>query len=378
MNKPSSHDHLSPPAAVSQAEPEFQALVVSETRHRPNWYKLILFGVSLFLFVLGIVLMKEGAGGLTPFVRDTLAVNNPVNSMGFGWLFAYLIMSGSPVAASALALYDNATLDSLSTFSMITGSRLGAGFIVLFIGFIYILRGRDRATSLSMGLLTFIITYTTYLPGLFVGVGLLKSGVLDSIRPQSSTMLASITDMIFDPVISICKAVLPLWGIFLFGLFVIIASFQLFDKCLPTMTLKESQVGHTSRLVYRPLVMFLLGAGVTMISMSVSMSLSILVPLSDRGFIRRENVIPYIMGANITTFIDTLFAAILINNPGSITIVVAEMLSISIISILILAFIYHPYKKAMLNFVNWVMERDKNLFYFILLIFIVPIILILL
>ncbi|MCJ7622754.1 MAG: hypothetical protein MUO76_04560, partial [Anaerolineaceae bacterium] len=372
MNKPSSHDHLSPPAVVSPAEPEFQALVVSETRHRPNWYKLILFGVSLFLFVLGIVLMKEGAGGLTPFVRDTLAVNNPVNSMGFGWLFAYLIMSGSPVAASALALYDNATLDSLSTFSMITGSRLGAGFIVLFIGFIYILRGRDRATSLSMGLLTFIITYTTYLPGLFVGVGLLKSGVLDSIRPQSSTMLASITDMIFDPVISICKAVLPLWGIFLFGLFVIIASFQLFDKCLPTMTLKESQVGHTSRLVYRPLVMFLLGAGVTMISMSVSMSLSILVPLSDRGFIRRENVIPYIMGANITTFIDTLFAAILINNPGSITIVVAEMLSISIVSILILAFIYHPYKKAMLNFVNWVMERDKNLFYFILLIFIVP------
>ena len=52
------------------------------------------------------------------------------------------------------------------------------------------------------------------------------------------------------------------------------------------------------------MVMFTLGALITAISMSVRLSLSILVPLSHRGFIRRENVIPHNMGANITTFID--------------------------------------------------------------------------
>jgi len=60
--------------------------------------------------------------------------------------------------------------------------------------------------------------------------------------------------------------------------------------------LKESQVGQVSRMVYKPMVMFALGAAITMVSMSVSVSLSILVPLSNRGIIRRENVIPYIMG----------------------------------------------------------------------------------
>ena len=62
------------------------------------------------------------------------------------------------------------------------------------------------------------------------------------------------------------------------------------------------------RLLYRPLVTFALGLAVTTLTMSVSVSLSVLVPLSARGYIRRENVIPYIMGANITTFVDTLVA----------------------------------------------------------------------
>ena len=91
--------------------------------------------------------MKEGAKGLAPLVRNNFHVDNPANSLGFGWLFAYVVMSGSPVAASALTFFDAGALDKLGTFAMITGSRLGASFIVLFIGFIYVLRGHSRAAS---------------------------------------------------------------------------------------------------------------------------------------------------------------------------------------------------------------------------------------
>ena len=120
---------------------------------------------------------------------------------------------------------------------------------------------------------------------------------------------------------------LPAWAVFLVGLGISMVSFNLFDRCLPQATLKDSQVGWMSRLVYRPWVMFLLGCLITTISMSVSISLSILVPLSARGFVRRENVIPYIMGANITTFVDTLLAAVLLKNPEAFTIVLVVMVS---------------------------------------------------
>jgi solute carrier family 34 (sodium-dependent phosphate cotransporter) len=152
-------------------------------------------------------------------------------------------------------------------------------------------------------------------------------------------------------------------------------SFNLFDKCLPEMSIKESQVGRMSRLVYRPWVMFLLGAVVTFISMSVSVSLSILVPLSQRGFVRRENVIPYIMGANITTFIDTLLAAVLLNNPPAFTVVLVEMLSITIISIFVLALIYRRFNEVMLNTVEWLVKDNRHLAGFMLMILIVPLLL---
>jgi Na+/phosphate symporter len=337
--------------------------------------KIGLFGVSLFLFILAITLMKDGARGLTWLVKDTFAVTNPVNSLGFGWLFAYVIMSGSPVAAVALTFFDAGVIDRLSAFTMITGSRLGASFIVLLIGFIYVLRGRNRVTSLSMGLLSLTVTDSTYLLGLAVGFILLQTRLLDQFQLGSGAVLNSVTDLIFDPIAAFFMAYLPGWTLFLVGLGLIMLSFSLFDRCLPQMGLKESQVGRVSRLVYRPWVMFVMGAAVTTISMSVSISLSILIPLSERGFIRRENVIPYIMGANITTFIDTLLAAVLLNNPPAFTVVLVEMSSITLVSIFILTAGYHHYEHAMLGFVSWVTARTRNLAIFMAVIFVVPLIL---
>ncbi|MCS6845905.1 MAG: hypothetical protein NZ528_16545 [Caldilineales bacterium] len=344
---------------------------------RVSWRKIGLFLVSLFLFILALNLMKEGARGLAPLVRDSFRVTNPANSLGFGWLFAYVVMSGSPVAAAALTFFDAGAITQLETFTMITGSRMGASFIVLFIGFIYVLRGRSRLTSLSMGLTSLTVTWTTYLVGLVIGIFLLQNGVLDSIQMRTGALLNSVLDLIFDPMVSAVRGVLPRWALFLVGMGVILVSFNLFDRCLPEMSLKESQVGRVSRVIYRPWVMFLLGAGVTTISMSVSVSLGILVPLSNRGFVRRENVIPYIMGANITTFIDTLFAAVLLNNPPAFTVVLTEMISIALVSVFILLFVYRAFERASLRLVATITASGRNLAIFMVILFSVPILLML-
>jgi sodium-dependent phosphate cotransporter len=355
--------------------------VVSRAGIKHAWWervhlgKLLLFLGSLYLFVLAITLMKDGARGIAPLVRNLLSVSSAANALGFGWLFAYTIMSGSPVAAAALTFFDAGVVDKLGAFAMITGSRLGASFIVLFVGFLYVLRGRDRATSLSMGLLSLMVTATTYLPALFLGAGLLYTGLLDGMQLRSGALLRSAIDLAVEPISGVVTSLLPEWAVFVVGLGVILASFSLFDKCLPQMTLKESQLGWMSRLVYRPWVMFALGALITLISMSVSLSLSILVPLSTRGFVRRENVIPYIMGANITTFVDTLLAAVLLGNPPAFTIVLVEMLSVAFVSILVLAVLYRRYMRAMLHFVTWTTASNRNLALFMASIFVIPIVL---
>jgi Na+/phosphate symporter len=340
-----------------------------------SWPKIGLFFISLFLFILALTLMKEGAKGLTPLIQGRFALTSPANSLGFGWLFAYLIMSGSPVAASALTFYDAGIIDQLSAFTMISGSRIGASFIVLFIGFIYVLRGRNRSTSLSMGLLSFTVTGTLQAGVLLIGFFALPTGIFDRIQLSQGFLLTAITDLIFDPIVELAQRFLPNWGLFVVGLVVIMFTFNLFDKCLPDMALKESQVGRVSRLVYRPAIMFILGAGITLISMSVSVSLSILVPLSHRGFVRRENVIPYIMGANITTFIDTLLAAVLLNNPGAVTIVMAQMVAVAIVSVLLLITIFKPYERLALRTVNRITRSNVNMAIFMIAILVIPLIL---
>jgi Na+/phosphate symporter len=144
------------------------------------------------------------------------------------------------------------------------------------------------------------------------------------------------------------------------------------------MSLANSQLGKVSRLIYHPLVMFALGAAITMISMSVSLSLSILVPLSNRGFIRRENVIPYIMGTNITTFVDTLLAAALLDNHNAFTIVLVGMVGISLVSLAILVVLHRPYRHFTLKFVDKVTANKRNMAMFMVVILVSPIVLILL
>jgi hypothetical protein len=57
--------------------------------------------------------------------------------------------------------------------------------------------------------------------------------------------------------------------------------------------------------------------------------------------------------------------------------VFVEMFSISLVSIVILTFIYRRYERAMLDFASWVTVRNRNLAVFMTTIFIVPLILML-
>ena len=340
---------------------------------RPNWKKIGLGFLSIALFILAIQLMKEGASVVAPYVQGWLDVDNAANSLGFGWLSAYIILSGSPVAAVALAFYDAGIIAQFGAVTMISGSRLGASFIVLFIGFIYVLRGHERLTGLSMGLLSFIITALLHLPGLGISYLMLAHNMIDPIRLQGGAAFTSLVDMLYGPIVRLVIENAPGWLAFVIGVAIILVSFNLLDRALPELHLESTQFGAVSRVIYRPIVMFLMGLVVTALSMSVSISLSILVPLSARGYIKSENAIAYIMGANVSTFIDTLLIALLLNNPLATAVVLVQMLSISIVSLFVLVLLYRPYQRFVLHLTSLIAGSTRNLFIFAAFILVTPI-----
>jgi sodium-dependent phosphate cotransporter len=329
---------------------------------------------GLALFVLALELLKAAASELAPLLSQW-HVSGLRQSVGFGWLGAYVVLSGSPVAAIALTLYSSAAITELGALGMLTGSRLGASFIVLFVGFIYHLRGHRRVASVAIGVLGFAVTATIYIPALALGVWILQEGWFDGVRFGTPAALESAIDLLFDPIVLWVQMVLPFWGVFVAGIGALLGAFKLFDSVLPEIDPENSRFGNLANAIYRPMIMFAIGALFTSITLSVSVSLTLLVPLATRGYIRRENVIPYIMGANITTFIDTLFASLLLNSPRAFTIVLVEVVCVSFFSMLILLFLYRPYQRGMNRLLDLVLASRWSLLAFVAVLVAVPLLL---
>lgn len=328
---------------------------------------------AVLLFVLALEMMKSGAGALTPLLRGHLSIEHAADSLGLGWLIAYVVLSGSPAAAIAMALLSVDALTQTQAFAMVTGSRMGASLIVLLIGFIYSLRGHERWTVLSTGVLSLLLTASVQLPGLGVGLLILRKGWLGTMDWRGLSRVSVGLNSVLAPVMGPITATLPEWALFIAGGALITVSFQLFDKALPQLRFEKAGLHRTSRLIYRPAVMFMLGLLVTLLTLSVSVSIGILVPLSARGYIRRENIMPYILGANVSTMIDTLAAAMLLGNPHAVTVVTAHMLSAIIVSLPLVVLAYEPYRQLMSNTLEWTMKSRRNFALFLLVFLFVPI-----
>jgi sodium-dependent phosphate cotransporter len=107
--------------------------------------------------------------------------------------------------------------------------------------------------------------------------------------------------------------------------------------------------------------------------MSVSVALTILVPLVARNVVRREFVLPYIMGANITTLGDTMLAAFALGSAAAVRIVLAEVIATSILSVVILLFFYDPVRRVIWRFQREMVRSKPRLAAFSAALFVTPV-----
>lgn len=344
-------------------------------RRRAPWQpglKVLFFLAALFLFVLAIQLMKVGADAMAPRLQGTFPVDNMISTLGLGWLGAYVVLSGSPVALSALALLNSGATNDLQTFTMLTGSRLGASFIVLLVGFLYAMRSRNRRESIGMGVLALAMTAAVYVPAMFLGYGAYKAGLFSGIDWHASQELTSAIDAVWGPMVRLAGDVLPGPLLFPVGLAVILGSFKLLDQVLPALD-GERHAESRSHWLRRPWPMFALGCLAALLTLSVSVALTVLVPLASKGYINRREALPYIAGANATTLADTLVAAMILGNPVGVQVVLAQAVAVLLITLLLLAFAYRPLSRAVLALDEWIVATTPRLIMFVAGLFVFPI-----
>jgi sodium-dependent phosphate cotransporter len=338
----------------------------------------LVLGLGLFVTALGI--MKAGAEALIPSLQGSVFTDNPWSTLGLGWLGACLVLSGSPIAASSLTWLDAKAIDASQAFTMLTGSRLGASFVVLVVGFIYALRrtgvsGKSRRAPMSIGILSLTMTMVAYLPGALIGWLLLTGGHLDRINLVPPPGLLSLTDTAFGWAIDLAKDIVPGWGLFPVGLGVLLLAFKAFDAALPQVG--SERLEHRADAWFRkPWAMFLVGCGVALLTLSVSVALTVLVPLVAKGYLKKEDTLPYIAGANITTLADTLVAAILLGGGVASRVVLAEVIGVGVWTLLLIGLFYPTVRRGCLGISRATLRSSPRLALFLGALFTVPLTLI--
>lgn len=329
---------------------------------------------GLFLFVLALELLKKGAAALTPLLRG-LEVGGLAGALGFGWISACLVLSGSPVAAIALALLSAGTLGTEESFAMIGGSRLGASFVVLVIGVLDDVRHRrTEKRSAYIGVAALVSTAVVYLPAMALGLAALRGGAFAGLRLEGR-QLGFLVGRVYAPLTALAERLLPAGLVFLLGVACLLIAFRVIDRLLPDLQRGQSPVSLVGRVAYRPWFMFAVGLGVTALTLSVSMSLSLLVPLAARGYIRRENVTPYILGANITTFIDTLFAGALVGHPDAVRVVAVLMAAVTALSLPIVFAFPYAFERAVDRAARLATRDGRSVLAFVAGLFLFPLLL---
>jgi len=344
--------------------------------------RLIYAGSALFGFILALQLLGESTQVLAPLIEDYLEnyIASDFSALGLGWMAAYIVLNGATSAAIGIALFESGLVTLTQLFMIVGGSRLGAAFIVVFIGFLEYVQGKndDLGDSCSVGVLTFILTYTVYIPAIIVGFFLMRNFEMEFLETSGPVFLRYSLTTLFDPFVVFLSNISPAASItFIGSVILLIASLKQFDKAFKGLGKEKMREDYMRFLITNRWIAFGVGAFITLVTTSVALSLGIIVPLYNKGYIKREEVIPYILGANVTTMISSIIAAIVLNSITGMKAVLVLSITI-ILSTLVALIFYDTYYKIVKKSFDQVMSTDRNLMYFTAFILLMPILLLVL
>lgn len=270
---------------------------------------------AVLLFLVAVRLLGSGLDAAAPLIREPLEryAGAAPSALGLGWLLTYLLTNGSVVAALGVTLGASGAVDPAGTLALVAGTRLGAPAFIVVIGGIDFLRTRRGAlrSALGLGALTFVVSHLVYLPataGAFAAyprIGPLLAGWssrldLGFLQPGFAHRTAELLVEAVGVLVVIVASVAALY-----------LSVVVFERALRPLDLEAVR----ERVdLDRPWLAFGVGALVTAVTSSVSFSIGVLVPVFNRGALERRELVPYVLGANVTTLLDTLVVALVLRS----------------------------------------------------------------
>lgn len=341
--------------------------------------RILTASVSIFLFILGLQLLGESTQAVAESLRSIIKIvlTGDISSLGAGWFMAYVVLNGATSAAIGIAFLESGIIDLLGSFMFVSGSRLGASFIVVLIGILEYMQGKndDLRDSCSIGIIQFITTYIVYIPAVILGYLGLKTLDLSILKVSGPSWLTYGLDTLFGPITTRISSILPPSAVFIGSILLLVVSLRIFDRAFQGLGQDQFRSDYLRFKLTNHWIAFGLGALITLVTTSVSLSVGIIVPMYNRGYFKRKEIIPYLMGANLTTMISAIMAAIVIKSALAMQAVLTLTIAVAITTIVVLA-LYNKSYQLVQKIFNTIMIEDKYMIAFTILLAIIPVLMV--
>ncbi|MEF8884582.1 MAG: sodium:phosphate symporter [Haloarculaceae archaeon] len=304
---------------------------------------------TIILFLFAVQLLGTATDAARPLIERALGrvVLDDGSALGLSWLSTYVLTNGSVVAALAVSLLRSGIVSASEAFLMVTGSRLGGAAVVVLVGALDYLQDRHRRTlseGTSLGLLTFLVSFTVYLPVTALGFVVLTTYRSELFAATRGLDLPVRSLHYLESVTGAVTRTLGPGNTLVVALALLFGSLWLFDHVLEQVE-TETVRTYVFRHFERRWTAFGIGLLLTGVTTSVAFSLGVVVPLYNRQFVRREEITPYILGANVGTLFDTLVVAFVLETAVGVAIVLL-VVGLATLCTLVALVGYEPYAAA--------------------------------
>jgi sodium-dependent phosphate cotransporter len=289
----------------------------------------------LYMFILSITLLGEAlklfGGGFAEALIST--TSNPIVGLFIGVLATSVIQSSSTTTSILVGFVASGMITLEGAIPIVMGANIGTTITNTLVSLTHIARAREfvRAFSgaivhdvfnlLSVAVLLPLQYFTNFLghSARFLAAAFETTGGLEFISP-----VKAITKPAAKLIISILGN--NSWLSSLIAVALLLIALKFIVDIMKSLVLARVE-GFFSRYIFKTTFRALfLGAVLTAIVQSSSITTSIVVPLVGAGVLSLRRVYPYTLGANIGTTVTAIMAALVTSNTTAVSVAFAHLL----------------------------------------------------
>jgi sodium-dependent phosphate cotransporter len=304
---------------------------IENPRSKGNAWRIPVVVGILYVFILSINLLGHSFSLFgSDFANKILVTtSNPFLGLFLGILATSLIQSSSTTTAIVVGLVAAGSLSLSNAIPIIMGANIGTTVTNLLVSFAHATRRAEFRRAFSAAVVHDIFNVSTVAilfplelyfhpiekSATFLQRGFAGIGGMNLFNPLK---------YIIDPVISIIERILLLLPysaaiMAVLSLVLLFASLAMLVQNLRKLIVGRVEVIIDRYLFGKDLTSMLLGAGLTAVVQSSSVTTSMIVPLAGAGILTTRQVYPFTLGANVGTTVTAAIAALATSDPIAVT-----------------------------------------------------------